>query len=79
MSVHNKQSLTATQKEDQYLNSNELLYTIAFSYVTFADMASMSGHAIAVDYDRYAILKYCFFGSSKRKFVTFKYFMCIKI
>jgi len=31
-------------------------------------------YVIAVDYDRYAILKYYFFESNKRKFVSFKYF-----
>jgi len=50
---------------------------MAFSYVTFSVTMWIPAYAIAVDYDRYAILKYCLFGSSKRKLVPFKYYICI--
>jgi len=33
-------------------------------------------YLIAVDYDRYAILKYCFFHDTIRKFMPLKYFKC---
>jgi len=72
MSVHNMQSLPATQKEGQYLNSKELLYTIEFIYVTFADNIRVPIYVIAVDYDRYAIVKYCIFRNTKCKSVLFK-------
>jgi flavoprotein len=68
--------LPATQKEGQYLNSNELLYTKAFNYVTFADYMNVPIYIIAVDYDRYAIVKYCMFRNTKCKSVSFKYFTC---
>jgi len=38
---------------------------------------SWRAYVIAVDYDRYAILKYCPTEPNKRKFVPFKYFTCI--
>jgi hypothetical protein len=79
MSVNIVYSLPSTQKDDQYLNSNELLLKITFNFVTFADFMTVPIYVIAVDYDRYAILKYCFFHDSKRKFVPLKVLNVLRI
>jgi len=64
------------KKQFQFLNYNELLYTITFNYVTFATLMNGPAYVIAVDYDRYVILKYCFFESDQLEFVSFKYISC---
>jgi len=77
VSLHNLQSLTASQKKFQYLNSNKLLYTISFIYGTFADFLSVRSYVITVDYDRYFILKYCLFESNQRTSMPYIYFTCM--
>jgi hypothetical protein len=52
------------------LNSNELLYTIAFTYVNFAAIWIGRHYVIAVDYPRYVIIKHCPIDSNKRKSVS---------
>jgi hypothetical protein len=42
-------------------------------------MMSLPVYAIAIDYDRYAILKYCILGSKRRKSIPFKYFHILQI
>jgi hypothetical protein len=67
------QILTASHKiYFQYLNYKELLYTITFTYVTFAAQYSGRAYVIAVSYRRFVILEYCFLQDSLRKSVSFK-------
>ena len=61
----------------QYLNSNELLYTIKFNYVTFADIWIGRHYVIATDYERYIISKLCLPQYNRRKSRPCKYFTCM--
>jgi hypothetical protein len=63
------------KKKYQYLNSSQLLYTIAFIYVTFSDFLSVQSSVITVVYDRYFILKYCLFESNQRTSVPYIFYM----
>ena len=51
------------------LNFNVLLYTIIFTYVTFADQFSGLIKVLEVDYDSYAIVKHSSNNSSQSKYV----------
>jgi len=77
MSVDIIQSLAASHRIIPNFNFNELLYKISLTYVTFT--ASWNGYAtvLAIDYDRYVILKYCAFESNKRKYAPFEPFKCL--
>ena len=76
MTVNNVESLPASRKVITFLNINELLYAITFTYIIFAVIWSGRYYVIAVDYYRYAILKHCCFGSDTSKSVARKYFTC---
>jgi len=74
MSVNNVESLPASRKVITFLNINELLYAITFTYIVFAVIWSGRYYVMAVDYYRYAILKHCCFDSAESKSVACKYF-----
>jgi len=50
------------------------LYTITFTYVTFAAMWIGRHYAQAIDYDCYVIFKLCFFDFNQLKSVNFECF-----
>jgi len=63
------QYLPASQKVTQKFYFNEIRYKITFNYVTFAAIWNGQAYVVAVDYDRYVIIKHCPVKLSKHKHV----------
>jgi len=57
---------------------NEIQYKITVNYVTFGALWSRYVYVVAVEYDRYDIIKYCPVDLSKRKYLPCEYFKCMR-
>ena len=70
LSLYNMHFLASfAWSNSKILNFNVLLYTIIFTYVTFADQFSGLIKVLEVDYDSYAIVKHSSNNSSQSKYV----------
>ena len=66
-------------KQSQNVNSNELPYQISLTYLTFTAQWNGLSCVLAVDYDRYVIIKHCNYKSNKRKYLLPESFKCMKM
>ena len=60
----------SSKSNPKNLNGKKLPYKITLTNVAFAALCDGHGYIVAIEKDRYYILKFCSVGSNKSKYVS---------